>query len=99
MSHHAAARSALDLGTGCGVVSLILCRLFEVPEIIASDVSFNAVYGAQEELKRHHLQEVEVIHSEALKNGKSNWGAVIILLDIYSFYSVILVVDKNINWL
>ena len=70
MSHHAAARSALDLGTGCGVVSLILCHLFKVPEIIASDVSFNAVYGAQEELKRHHLQEVEVIQSETLKNGK-----------------------------
>lgn len=40
-----------------------------MPKIIASDVSFNAVYGAQEELKRHHLEEVEVIHSEALKNA------------------------------
>lgn len=59
----------MDLGTGCGVVSLILRGLFKMPKIIASDVSFNAVYGAQEELKRHHLEEVEVIHSEALKNA------------------------------
>lgn len=79
----AASRSALDLGTGCGVVSLILCRLFKVPKIIASDVSFNAVYGAQEELKRHHLEDVEVIHSEALKNGSYQTDfAVVILPDI-----------------
>ena len=77
-------RSALDLGTGCGVVSLILRGLFKMPKIIASDVSFNAVYGAQEELKRHHLEDVEVIHSEALKNAshETDFG-VVILPDVY----------------
>eukprot|EP00438_Fugacium_kawagutii_P018356 Skav220712 [mRNA] locus=scaffold1850:26260:39998:- [translate_table: standard] len=56
--------SALDLGTGCGVVSLILRGLCGVPRVTASDVSVNAVHGAREELKRQGMEDVEVIHSD-----------------------------------
>ena len=58
-------RTALDLGTGCGVVALLLSVGPKPPAIVASDVSVNAVYGAKEEMKRQGLQ-VEVIQAREL---------------------------------
>ena len=60
------ARSALDLGTGCGVVALLLsAQLGSEVALVASDVSVNAVYGAREEMKRQGLP-VEVIQAGAI---------------------------------
>lgn len=57
-------RSALDLGTGCGVVALLLSVVLgSKPALVASDVSVNAVYGAKEEMKRQGVQ-VEVIQAD-----------------------------------
>ena len=56
--------SALDLGTGCGVITLILRRIAKIPHVVASDVSPNAVFGAREEFKRHNLTDVEVIETD-----------------------------------
>ncbi|CAE7604747.1 METTL21C [Symbiodinium sp. KB8] len=57
-------QSALDVGTGCGVVALMLRRIAEIPDVVATDVSPNAVYGAREELKRQGLDDVEVLCSD-----------------------------------
>ena len=56
--------NALDLGTGCGVVALVLRQLAGIPDIVATDVSPNAVYGAQEEFKRHGIVGFKVLCSD-----------------------------------
>ena len=81
------ARSALDLGTGCGVVALLLsAELGSKVALVASDVSVNAVYGAREEMKRQGLP-VEVIQA-----GEGRWAigwamAVIHSHIIYNIYT------------
>eukprot|EP00435_Cladocopium_sp_Y103_P046340 s549_g13.t1 len=55
--------NALDLGTGCGVVALLLATAPGTLAVTASDVSVNAVYGAKEEMKRQGVQ-VEVIQAD-----------------------------------
>ncbi|CAE7717918.1 prmC [Symbiodinium sp. CCMP2456] len=57
-------QSALDVGTGCGVVALMLRQIAGIPDVVATDVSPNAVYGAREELKRQGLDDVEVLCSD-----------------------------------
>ena len=57
-------QSALDVGTGCGVVALMLRRIAGIPDVVATDVSPNAVYGAREELKRQGLDDVQVLCSD-----------------------------------
>ena len=69
LEQHQRRKSALDLGTGCGVVSLILSRVSGVEEVVASDVSPNAVYGATEEFKRHNLN-IEVVQSDLFQGLK-----------------------------
>ena len=55
---------ALDVGTGCGVVTFVLRRIAGIPEVVATDVSPNAVYGAREEFQRQGLTGVEVLCSD-----------------------------------
>ncbi len=43
---------ALDIGTGCGILSLIIAR-HGIAEIHATDINPNAVYSASQELIRH----------------------------------------------
>ena len=69
-------RRALDLGTGCGVVTLILQRIAWVEEVVASDISPNAVYGATEEFKRHGLG-VEVVCSDLFCELKGSFDLVV----------------------
>lgn len=69
LEQHQRPKSALDLGTGCGVISLILSRISGVEEVVASDVSPNAVYGATEEFKRHNL-DIEVVQSDLFEGLK-----------------------------
>lgn len=57
-------QTALDLGTGCGVVTLILRKIAGVPSIVATDVNPNAVYGAREEFRRQGVNHVEVLRSD-----------------------------------
>ncbi|CAJ1449117.1 unnamed protein product [Effrenium voratum] len=69
-------KRALDLGTGCGVVTLILQRIACVEEVVASDISPNAVYGATEEFKRHGLG-VEVVCSDLFCELKGSFDLVV----------------------
>ncbi|CAE8588198.1 unnamed protein product [Polarella glacialis] len=56
-------RSALDLGTGSGVVAMALHTKGGFQEVVACDVSPNAVHGARLEFERQGLS-IEVVHSD-----------------------------------
>lgn len=55
---------ALDLGTGCGVISLLLRSEKPRLKVIASDICPNAVFSVQAELLRWGMQGVEVLQSD-----------------------------------
>ncbi|CAJ1423415.1 unnamed protein product [Effrenium voratum] len=60
----ALARRALDLGTGCGVVSFLLRELLPDCEIVASDLCPNACFSVTAELLRRKAQGIEVRRSD-----------------------------------
>ncbi len=45
---------AADIGTGCGIMSFIMQK-HGLPEIHATDINPNAIFGLQEELQRHEM--------------------------------------------
>ena len=53
----------LDLGTGSGVIGIVLGNKFKNSTILLSDISLNATYIAKKNILRHNLKNVSVIQS------------------------------------
>ena len=58
----------LELGTGCGAIALALAKERPQWQIVASDVSEEALLVAQENAQRHHLSNVKFYHSNWFSN-------------------------------
>lgn len=57
-------KKILDLGTGSGAIALALATLFPKAEIIATDVSLDALETAKENAKLNQISNVEFIQSD-----------------------------------
>lgn len=55
---------ALDLGTGSGVISFLLRRRRPALEIVASDLSPNAIFSVTNELERWSMSGIEAVESD-----------------------------------
>jgi len=62
------AARALDLGTGCGVVSFLLRAQRPGLDLVASDICPNAVFSTRCEVERWGARGIEVIQSDLFTN-------------------------------
>lgn len=63
-------RSALDLGTGSGVLALLLAQR-GVPTIVASDASERAIACAQDNIERHgYTEQIRLVHADGYPDGQ-----------------------------
>lgn len=67
--------TALDLGTGCGVVGFLLRSLRPLAQVLATDMNPNAVFSVQCEVQRHQQQHMEVAVAD-LFDGLKDRGPV-----------------------
>lgn len=61
----------LDLGTGCGVVTLLLRQRRPDTEIVASDISPNAVFSVEQEVERFGLSGVSTVQSDMFESPEA----------------------------
>ena len=54
----------LDLGTGSGVIGIVLGNIFKNAQILLSDISLNATNIAKKNIFRHKLKNISVIQSD-----------------------------------
>ena len=54
----------LDLGTGSGVIGIVLGNKFKNANILLSDISLNAIDIAKKNILRHKLKNISVIQSD-----------------------------------
>ena len=54
----------LDLGTGSGVIGIVLGNKFKNANILLSDISLNAIDIAKKNILRHKLRNISVIQSD-----------------------------------
>ena len=58
----------LDLGTGSGVIGIVLGNIFKNAQILLSDISLNAINIAKKNILRHKLKNISVIQSDWFSN-------------------------------
>lgn len=63
-------RVILDLGTGSGAIALALATLYPAAEIMATDISIEALHIAEENANRHQISNVELLQSDWFSNVK-----------------------------
>lgn len=78
LSHFAKAKKSdklVDLGTGCGIIPLIMLRNGSLKEAVGVDISEEAAFLAQKTVNELELKNFTVVHSDlkALK-GKVEFG-------------------------
>lgn len=78
LSHFAKAKKSdklVDLGTGCGIIPLIMLRNGSLKEAVGVDISEEAAFLAQKTVNELELKKFTVVHSDlkALK-GKVEFG-------------------------
>ena len=78
LSHFAKAKKSdklVDLGTGCGIIPLIMLRNGSLKEVVGVDISEEAAFLARKTVNELELKNFTVVHSDlkALK-GKVEFG-------------------------
>jgi 2-polyprenyl-3-methyl-5-hydroxy-6-metoxy-1,4-benzoquinol methylase len=71
---------ALDMGTGCGLLSLMMLKQ-GIPFVHATDINPNAVYSAQNEMTRRNLQAKTIVEQAAWTGSYQSQGKDLIVFN------------------
>ena len=78
LNNHPARNSAADIGTGSGVIAVTLASRFPSLEIIASDISSEALGVARENAARHNVShQITFIQADVLQHNERKFDLIL----------------------
>ncbi len=71
-------KKILEIGTGCGAIAIALAHLYPDAEIIATDISNEALDNAQINIKRFNLEKrIELVYSNLFENINTHFDLIV----------------------